>query len=350
MARYAPRAPHFENNPLPFRPKPRPDELFSSWLCHITSGYGSKIQSFCHLMWPDTAIWNRDVDRSASEALLMSVARMTATPITAARQTLLRGLEGSLFRSYIPNGHTKWIMPLGLYHRTRRRPGLQFCPQCLDSPGSYWRRSWRLSLSTVCDMHNCALRDRCPHCSFPIHFHRRGMGDRNSTQLVPESICTKCRQSLSCPGDDPHPSRRAIGFQDSLLLRLENAPSSLEYFEVLAHLASLLATQRSRFEGFRERASRSSGHPLPEARLPGERITTLFDAMDLPRRRAILAMLDWLLDEWPERLVRCAQDTSVRASDLSRNFIAAPEWYLQAIEPLSDSRRHSHSSRRRAVS
>ncbi len=266
MGRYAPRAPHFEKSLLPFRPKPRTDELFSSWLCHISNGYDVRLQSFCHLLWPDIAIWNRDVDRSASEALLMSVARMTATPEAAARQTLLRGLEGRLFRRFIPNGHTRWIMPLGLYHRTRRRPGLQFCPKCLVSPASYWRRSWRLSLITLCDVHHCVLLDRCPQCSYPIHFHRSGMGKRRSTELVPISVCTKCGQDLIAPAEEPDPSSRAIAFQDELRSQLSNSTYSLEYFEVLAHLASLLATPRARFVAFRKLVSTCSGQGGSQSR------------------------------------------------------------------------------------
>ncbi len=346
MARYAPRSPHFEENPLPFRPKPRADELFSSWLCHIADGYGSKLQSFCHLLWPDTAIWNRDVDRSASEDFLGSLARMTGTPEHVARRTLLRELEGRLFRKYIPNGHTRWIMPLGLYHRTRRRPGLQFCSQCLASPSGYWRRSWRLSLCTLCDIHHCALQDRCPHCSYPVHFHRREMGTRRSAEFIPLSVCTKCRLGLASPEGPLPPSSRAITFQEALLGRLSVHAESLEYFEVVAHLAGLLATQRVRLNRFRNLVSTASGVSLPEPRSPMEKIATLFDSMDLPRRRALLAMLDWLLEDWPERLVRCAKETSVRASDLSRDFKGAPDWYLRAIEPLSDDRRMSHPSKR----
>ena len=344
MKGYAPRAPHFEKNALPFRPGPRKDELFSSWVCNIASGYGGKLQSFCHILWPQTAIWNRDVDRSASEQLLASVAAMTMTPLTAARQTLLRGLEGTLFRKFVPNGNTKWIMPLGVYHRRRRRPGLQYCPQCLSAETRLWRRSWRLSFITVCDVHDCALRDRCPHCACPIHAHRGEMGDRRSLAIVPASLCTLCRGELTQHIAECQPSTEAISFQASLIHRLTGDGKDLEYFEVLAHLASLLSSQRERLFAFRSFVAHSSNPRLPLPRTSDEQISCLFDAMELLDRQRILGMLAWLVVDWPDRLIDCAKSTQVRASDLSRDFQSAPAWYLQDTEPLSDARRRSHSA------
>lgn len=340
MKGYAPRAPHFEQNLLPFRPKPREDELFSSWVCHVASGYGIKLQSFCHLLWPGTAIWNRDVDRSSSEVLLRSVAAMTATPLSIARRTLLRELEGKLFGAYIPNGNTKWVMPLGVYHRRRRRPGLQYCPVCLSSGTRHWRRSWRLSLITLCDLHGCVLRDRCPQCTSPIYLHRGEMGNRRSVSLIPASICTVCHGELNGQMQETAPTVRAIAFQSALITRMSGSSQQLDYFDVLAHLASLLTSRRDRLKRFRSMVADDSGHRLLPPRSLDEQISSLFDALELQDRRSVLGMLDWLLVDWPTRLVRCAMETSVRASDLSRDFDQAPAWYFEAIEPLSDERRH----------
>jgi hypothetical protein len=112
MRTYPPRAPHFELEPLPFRPKPREDELFSSWLCHIATGYSSKVYSFCHVLWPQPAIWNRDLDRSAGEALMTSIAKMRQPLCRSPGRHYSAALKAisseGLFRMAIRNGLCLW--------------------------------------------------------------------------------------------------------------------------------------------------------------------------------------------------------------------------------------------------
>jgi hypothetical protein len=275
---------------------------------------------------------------------MTSIAKMTATPLPIARQTLLSSFEGHLFRRFIPNGHTHWIMPLGLYHRTRRRPGLQFCPECLKDQGVYLRRSWRLSLVTLCERHGCSLRDRCPNCQSPIHFHRTEMGDGKLTSVIPVNTCPLCRSRLIETGNDSPMDPRALATQAALLTRLRSNTSSLEYFEVWSHLLGLLASPRPRFVQFRAHVATAAEYPPPNKRDPGDRITSLFDAMEIDSRRRLLGMADWLWQDWPARLVTCARATGIRASDLTRDFAVAPEWYHRAVEPLSDARRLSYGA------
>jgi hypothetical protein len=336
---YAPLAPTYESCPLPYRPKPREDELFSSWLCHIAGGYGIKIQTFCNAMWPGTPIWNRDVDKSVSRELLTSVALMTATAISRAEQTLLRSLEGKLFPRYIPKGNTKWILPLGIYHRIRRRPGLQYCPQCLLEDNAFLRRTWRLSLTTVCEFHNCSMRDRCPFCKQPLHFHRGEMGKRSQQHGLPATQCTFCEKNLTCELQEPEISLRVQEKQAFNLMLLRSEKPHLDYFEVLAQLVRLLSTPRPRLENFRLKVALEAGVPLTERDPNGDSMTSLFDSMNVQNRRNLLEMAGWLMEEWPLHLHYCGASTAVRASDFLRDFPTAPSWYTSATEAFADPRR-----------
>jgi hypothetical protein len=202
----------------------------------------------------------------------------------------------------------------------------------------YLRRSWRLSLVTACERHGCSLRDRCPHCHAPIHFHRTEMGDRRLASVIPVDTCPLCRQ-LIATGDDSPVDPRALATQAALLTRLRSGTSSLDYFEVWSHLLVLLASHRSRFLRFHIHVAAAAGFQSPNKRDPGDRITSLFDAMEVDSRRRLLGMADWLWQDWPTRLVATARATGIRASDLTLDFAGAPEWYHHAVEPLSDARR-----------
>jgi hypothetical protein len=169
-------------NLLGCRPKPLLDELFSSWLIRVAHAQNLKLQTFCHMVWPNVALWNRDCDRRANSNVVTDLADMTGISKDEAFATLLTCYEGILFDRAIRTGHTKWILPLGVFHRLRRRKGLQYCPQCLQSQTPYFKKTWRLSLYTVCEEHQCYLHDACPHCARPIHPHRGEMGDRKRVE------------------------------------------------------------------------------------------------------------------------------------------------------------------------
>src|ERR1041384_2821464 len=171
----------------PARVRPLPDELLSSWLMRLAMAHGLKLHTFCSMAWPKKAIWNRDLDKSAAELLINGLAARTGYAVATVRATTLSAYEGQLYEKHNSFGNTVWIMPVGIYHRTRRHFGLQFCAHCLaEDRTPYWRRSWRLALTTVCHRHGAMLQDCCPKCGAPINFHRAELGNR--WQIVARSL------------------------------------------------------------------------------------------------------------------------------------------------------------------
>ena len=106
----------------PWRPEPLPDELLSSWLRRVALGNSPKVHTFCNAVWPGLQIWNRDIDCLAPEVLLEALALGTGQPTSRVRQTTFGSLEGVLFEQVRVTGPTEWVLPVGVYHRTRRRP------------------------------------------------------------------------------------------------------------------------------------------------------------------------------------------------------------------------------------
>lgn len=158
---------------LPWRPRPEPDELLSSWLARVARGNSGKLHTFCHAVWPGLQIWNRDIDAVAPALLLAELGRRTGVDASRIDQTTLRSLEGVLFEDLQVVGPTQWVRPLGVFHRTRRRGGQQWCPLCLAADQEpYYRRRWRLAIASTCPCHGLVLADTCHDCGAPAVPHR----------------------------------------------------------------------------------------------------------------------------------------------------------------------------------
>lgn len=179
----------------PVHPHPLPDELLSSWLIRLARGNGFKVHSFCASFFGrERQIWNRDVDHHAPAWLLSTLSERTGSTHEQIVQTTLRAFESFVFERFSELGGTRWVLPLSVFHRTRRSLGQQFCSQCLrEDSEPYLRRSWRLALSVVCVHHKALLCDSCPQCSSPMTPHRADMTARGG---FPEKTtmlrCFKC--------------------------------------------------------------------------------------------------------------------------------------------------------------
>ncbi|WP_375540032.1 TniQ family protein [Rugamonas brunnea] len=167
-------------------PQPKDDEIFSSWLCRIAQANGLKLHTLEVQVWGrKKQIWTRDIDRSIDDATLARVAELSGTPLDRARETCLQSLEGKLFERLVVKSNSDWVLPSGVYHRKRRRHAMQFCPLCLAQDASpYYRRSWRLALSTFCTVHDIMLHECCPSCEEPVAFHRQELGDRWTSRII----------------------------------------------------------------------------------------------------------------------------------------------------------------------
>lgn len=105
--------------------------------------------------------------------MLGDLVRLTGVPIHLLEATLLSNYVGVVVEGIDAAAWRPWILPLGIYHRTRRRAGTQWCPECLSSDGDpYYRTRWRLAFVTACLHHHCILHDRCEGCQAPAAPHR----------------------------------------------------------------------------------------------------------------------------------------------------------------------------------
>ena len=168
-------------NLFPIHPHPLPDELLTSWLMRVAHGNGMKLQALLdRSVGRDVPTMQRDYDRSVPIAHLRRFSEVTGVSYERLTQATLRAYAGSFVNSVNEKGNSLWVLPLGIYHRTRARHGLQFCSECLSNdPIPYYRRSWRLAFSVECPEHRIRLHDSCPRCDAPVVPHRIELGRRN---------------------------------------------------------------------------------------------------------------------------------------------------------------------------
>lgn len=156
-------------------PRLKTGESISSWLHRCAFANGLSDHSYCRRLFGERAVWNRDVDHVVDDTMLLTAANATLETPDRLRQGTLDGLVGVVFAAEdLRGGHFPWVLSLGVYHRTRRRHGQQFCADCLTA-GPWLRLHWRLACSVCCLDHRRLLQDACPSCDAPFVFHRMSL-------------------------------------------------------------------------------------------------------------------------------------------------------------------------------
>lgn len=306
--------------------------------------HGQKLHTFCSITWTGKAIWNRDIDKSADAEVLHILSEKTATPTERVRATTLAAYEGLLYEKHNHFGPTAWIMPVGVYHRTHKQFGLQYCSQCLaDDRQPYYRRKWRLAFMVLCETHHTLLRDRCPQCGGVVNFHRNEMGDHR--KFAPDSLtaCHACNFDLrlaDVDGDSCIVSSAEVAFTTKLLRAIDDGYTRVNeaeltyshlYFTVLRQLMSVMAMKNTRLNQLRKALSETYGievyTPQVEGRPPD------IQEQGILQRRQLLQLACCLLEEWPNRFVSWSQKYKVWSSLWLRHMEGCP-WERSQIAPF----------------
>ena len=319
---------------LPAHPQPKEDEIFSSWLCRIAQANGMKLHTLEVQLWGrEKQIWTRDIDRSVDDETLSQIAALCGTRFERAYETSLRALEGKLFDKLVL-GQSPWVLPAAIYHRTRKRPFMQFCPICLARDKEpYYRRSWRLALTTFCDKHNVMLHDRCPKCETPVMFYRQELGDRWTVSIQSLTLCTGCGFDLR---DAEVDEVMVVDHHALLTLRLQlrnldlgwtfNDKHMFQYSQLyFSVLRNLIQKMMSPWTVRRLLTVAQVKFSLPQ--IKGERAREPFEFYGVAERHQLLQVATWYLMDWPLRFQALFRANGCRYSELMRDFEDVPYWF-----------------------
>ncbi len=323
---------------LPCRPKPKPKELFSSWLIRLSETYRMRLCDFLQFLGIASHFHSSDIDRLAPLELVRLVAKMTGTEFRDARRTLLRE-RVRLFpvnQVQTESPSWAWLIPLGHSRRSGRIAGFQFCPTCLATDVPYFRWQWSVALFCCCRVHRALLADRCPECASPIHACAQGLlgALRSSGDEEPLSLerCINCRFDLRRAQVQPAPEPliRSQAFYEDLMRAQGQGTEVVEFFAVLRHIVSLLFGENRGLEELRQVVTQRScakrvDKPIPYE--PDEEILA-FEETDVVTRFHVLQAANWLMKDWPARFVACCREARVNHSALHQRAINV-RWYCE---------------------
>ncbi|MCP9493372.1 MAG: TniQ family protein [Pyrinomonadaceae bacterium MAG19_C2-C3] len=316
--------------------------------------HGLKLHTFCVHLFGSRAIWSRDIDKSADERVIHNLATKTNTPLERVRETTLASYCDTLFEEYKLYGATKWVLPVGVYHRKRTLFGLQYCPQCLaEDSEPYFRRKWRLAFVCVCEKHQIILRDCCSKCEAPINFHRNELGDHRKAVADSLTHCYHCRHDLAKTFEEqnsqPFPvTQIEVDFTNKLLQGLTDGfirvgetvtVYSHLYFAVLRQLMKIVRMRRTCIESLRQTiaANDESTIYLPSVT---NKSTTDLQELRVAERRCLLGLARYLMTDYPERFLRLARQHKIWSSIWLRHLEPkqgqrqpniAPFWFWQIV-------------------
>jgi len=328
----------------PLHVKPYDDELLSSWVVRLSRVYGMEASRFGASIGRYAAFWNRDIDKGLDDNLVESLSDRTATSPARALETTFSGYRGFPIQELYGNGLSAWILSIGLRGGRRQRSWLQYCPYCLqDDEDPYFRRSWRLVFVTVCPPHHCRLLDRCAACAAPCNLHQVPSDAHAIT------CCYRCqfdaRQAWAPALDHTAGRHRVMQFQTLLVdalrrgwypLSQAESVATEDYLAVLRHLSRLLIT-RNRAQELRRGFCGHLGEPYFEPSFPSSRGRAI-EVLSVADRFALMRLLGWWLDDWPDQFVAMCTMAQLTRTDLGRDFPFPPDWYEAAVSQVARGR------------
>lgn len=295
-------------------------------MIRVARGNGFKVHSFYAAHFGrERQIWNRDIDHHAPAWLLDGLEAHTGVQRARLEAMTLRAFESVVFERFNETGNTRFLMPLSIFHRTRRAYGQQFCPLCLtEDKTPYLRRRWRLSLAVVCAKHGVLLQDRCGGCGSPLVPHRT---DMNTTGTFPRR--STLRQCGHCWGSVVAAAAPVTRDANDMQLRIDRALDlgfvtlsnqgavySHLYFDGLRQLMNGL-TALGPFSGQRGSFDRAN---------VGDRLQRLHTAVALT-------------DDWPNRFLRFCSKTKGPYTAFTKDSAEIPYWIASVLRQQLLSRR-----------
>lgn len=322
---------------LPCATRPKPDELLSSWLTRLAHDHLLKTHTFGKMLFPGANVWNTDLDRSAPESMLRTLSERTGTALSIVEQTVLRRYEGQLHMRSSLGSIANSVLPLGIYHRTRRYYGLLFCPECLRKDGAvpYFRTYWRLAIMHVCTKCGVYLQDRCPGCNHPVTFFRVELGHKSALADKPISHCFHCGLDLSKVPVEPAPySVISCHVELERILREgwnEQVFYPHLYFVVLRQLAKQLINARPASIALQRAVDAETGWSPIEQDASVRKNKIPIELLPLRVRGGVIQQAQWLLTDWPHRFVEITRRYQVTSTPFLYAMPDVPFWYYRVV-------------------
>ncbi|WP_417441319.1 TniQ family protein [Idiomarina sp.] len=323
---------------LPIHPRPQNSELLSSWITRLAIENGFYSHSFFKsIIGLKEDIVRTDVDRSNSTELIGKLSQVSGISADELSKLCMSSLQGEVFSHDSLGTCVRWVLPLGFYHRIKRRRGIVYCPLCLkEDEVRHFRKSWRLAFMNLCEKHGCVLWDHCYHCKANVDYQRVGIGSKSyDTPNKDLGLCFNCHKPL---WDAPTkrlsldlerfsaPYRDFISVYESggSILPALNQPLNLQVFNGLWTLAGRVASVRA--VEVRARILRETGIEISPLKPNNS-----FEGFPLQQRLNIFIVVLYYLQSWPHKFINLVKNTHFTVSAFGNDIEQLPFWLSSVI-------------------
>lgn len=314
----------------PAHPKPLPEELLTSWFVRVAEANEIKLQTLSWMLFGyGNSPWHRDVDRQPPPRFLDIVCARTGLSREDANRATLGTYLGRLYPRPRGSGMLRWVSPIVSAGASRHGFGVQFCPECLAKDVvPYYRKQWRLALSTYCPDHDCFLYDACPACGAPIAFFRHDFG-REMSRTKGIACCWKCnfdfrmaeRVTVAFPTEEAREIFRSM-LRPLKLPATEAGNFDIEFFAVLHQLCRIMGMEQNR--------GKLLGYVSDQLRMPAPQIVLRrisFEERRVAERHPLLLCGLWMMVDLEDRLRAVWKAKAVRYNLMVKDFRDPPAWY-----------------------
>lgn len=331
---------HFDEPPWPSFVKPIPGELFTSWLLRMSRSHLVRYYTFCSSYFRGIEFWDRDLDKFLPHGIRDIISQKCILRTEDIDQMLLTSFNPNVFVTEMAS-RSPWFTPFSVYslkYNAKRSTSLSVCPSCLkkDSLLPHFRKSWRLSIKTVCLECNAELIDTCPGCGTPINHLISEKGRRSQTPIFPITYCWKCLNDLSAFNPrvaDDNAVQMQVYFEQLIKIGYDERHRlqySHLYFLVLRKILSLLNkagnAQLDLFQ--REVSQRTNLEFLP----PKNSRSNSFETLSVANRTNLLYKAYWLLEDWPNRFREVTAKAGLRSKVFVSDFPDIPYWFNAELD------------------
>lgn len=330
----------FDEPPWPSFVKPLPDEIFTSWLLRMSRSHLVRYYTFCSSYFDGIEFWDRDLDKFLPEAMKLMIIKKSILKDGDIEAMLLSSFHGKVFVTDL-GGRNSWFTPFNVYnykYAAKHRTTLSICPSCLmkDGEKAYFRKSWRLSIKTICVECGVNLIDACPACGSQINHLISEKGRKSQTPIFPITYCWKCLYDLKKADVmiTSAPMLDMQGYFNQLIESGFDIAHTLQYshlyFITLQKMISLLnKANQQPLKKFQEMLCDATHL---EFIVPIDNRKNPFELMDISRRNNLLYKAFWILADWPYRFREITAKAGVRSKVFTNDFPDIPHWFRVEID------------------
>lgn len=332
---------------FPAVPQIQKGEALASWVARLALANGWEPRELTRALAPSIPYlgWASLPD----SALLTTLCECTGVSIEdLAQASLTRELEWFTFLWREDKNKGDWLWPIP--HVEKSATSITgICPECLRAdPLPYYRKAWRYAFLTHCPIHRAPLLYRCPECGFGWNPFRR-----TSTYLDHGGVhglagCDRCGfHILELPAfqlctEPPsvqwslHLQRQLLGVLDGGWFELNDKTQvhGAMFFPGLRTLVRLLGLRH----GLELRMWLEHESGLGPFSGDGG-IGHFLRFEDLPSafRTHLLAVIGWLLEEWPGRLLQALDTVGLSNTFVIEHRVRRLPCWLRTVfqEPMA---------------